>query len=316
MHRVFIDGQAGTTGLEIAGRLEGRRDLRLLVIDDALRKDTARRAALLNEADVVVLCLPDAAAREAVALIDNPRTRVLDASTAHRVVPGWTYGLPELAREQRAAIAASARVSNPGCYATGFIVAVRPLIDAGLLSPAQRLSAFALSGYSGGGRSMIERYRAAQAPGADHVLPPMTYGLDLAHKHVPEMTIHSRCARAPIFSPIVGHYYKGMLVHVPLDADDVGGADAAAVHETLRVRYADEPCIRVLPLGAKEALDGGYLDPTKANGTNRIDVMVFGDAERTLVVTRFDNLGKGAAGAAVQNLNLMLGASELTGLCL
>jgi len=315
VHRVFIDGQAGTTGLEIAGRLEGRRDLRLLVIDDVLRKDTQRRAALLNEADVVILCLPDAAAREAVALIENPRTRVLDASTAHRVAPGWTYGLPELAAGQRAAIAASARVSNPGCYATGFILSVRPLIEAGLLAPSKRVTAFAVSGYSGGGRTMIERYRAAQAQGVDHVLPPMTYGLDFAHKHVPEMTRQAKCDCAPLFSPIVAHYYKGMLVHVPFDAVDLGGAAAEDVHETLRVRYADEPCIRVLPFGAKEALDGGYLDPTRANDTNRIDLMVFGDAERTLVATRYDNLGKGAAGAAVQNLNLMLGVPELTGLC-
>ena len=315
MQRVFIDGQAGTTGLEIAGRLAARRDLRLLVIDDALRKDTQRRAALLNEADVVILCLPDAAAREAVALIENPRTRVLDASTAHRVASDWTYGLPELVDGQRDAIAASSRVANPGCYATGFILTVRPLIEAGLLAPSKRISAFALSGYSGGGRTMIERYRAAQTQGADPVLPPMTYGLDLAHKHVPEMTRHAGCEHAPLFSPIVAHYYKGMLVHVPLDGDDLGGAGAAHVHEALRVRYANERCIRVLPLGAKEALDGGYLDPTRANDTNRIDMMVFGDAERVLVVTRYDNLGKGAAGAAVQNLNLMLGAPELTGLC-
>jgi N-acetyl-gamma-glutamyl-phosphate reductase len=312
--RVFIDGQAGTTGLEIAARLRGRPDIDLLEIDDAVRKDRVRRAALLNEADAVVLCLPDDAAREAVALVTNPRTRILDASTAFRTAPGWTYGLPELVPGQRRAIAASTRVSNPGCYPTGFILTVRPLVDAGVVPPGRTLSVHAVSGYSGGGRSMIERYRSAAAQGVDAMLPPMTYGLKAPHKHLPEMQHYSGSRHIPIFTPIVAHYYKGMLVHVPLDESVLGGAGAETVQRILAERYAGEPCIRVHPLGAPDALADGYLSPTAANDTNRLEIMVFGDAQHALVITRYDNLGKGASGAAIQNLNLMLGVAEFEGL--
>jgi N-acetyl-gamma-glutamyl-phosphate reductase len=314
MFRVFIDGQAGTTGLEIAARLRGRRDMELLEIDDAVRKDPVRRAARFDEADVVVLCLPDEAAREAVTLVRNPRTKVLDASTAFRTAPGWTYGLPELAPTHRAAVATASRVSNPGCYPTGFILTVRPLIDAGILATDRMLSMHAVSGYSGGGRAMIERYRAAEARGIAGVLPPLTYGLKAPHKHLPEMQRYSGSQRTPIFTPIVGHYYKGMLVHVPLASDALGKASAATVQQILAERYAAEACVRVHPLAPIEALDDGYLSPMAANDTNRVDVLVFGDADRALVITRYDNLGKGASGAAVQNLNLMLGAPELEGL--
>jgi N-acetyl-gamma-glutamyl-phosphate reductase len=314
--RVFIDGQAGTTGLEIKGRLRGRRELDLLEIDEAGRKDPVRRAELLNVADLVVLCLPDDAAREAVALVTNPRTKILDASTAFRTAPDWTYGLPELDPAQRRAIARARRVSNPGCYSTGFLLAVRPLVEAGLVPRNRTLTVHAVSGYSGGGRGMIERYRAAEARGVDGVLPPMTYGLERTHKHVPEMQCYAGVRMRPIFSPMVAHYYKGMLVHVPLDATLLGGAGASAVQRVLEARYADEPCVRVFPLGAKDALVDGYLSPTAANDTNRIDLMVFGDDSHALVVARLDNLGKGASGAAVQNLNLMLGLPELEGLVL
>jgi len=315
MQRVFIDGQAGTTGLEIAARLKTRSDIVLLEIDDELRKDRAHRRALLNEADVVVLCLPDDAAREAVALLENPATKVLDASTAHRVAPGWVYGMPELSAGQRAGLRTAARVSNPGCYPTGFILLVRPLLDAGLFSAELPLSVHAVSGYSGGGRAMIDQYREAERRGLAGVQPTKTYGLTLQHKHVPEMQCYSGLAARPLFTPSVGHYYKGMLVHVPLANEwftDRSGP--AAVRALLQARYESEPCINVLPLGAETALDGGYLSPLEANDTNRVDLMVFGNATHTLLVARLDNLGKGAAGAAVQNLNLMLGVDELTGL--
>ena len=315
-HKVFIDGQAGTTGLEIVGRLRARRDIDLLEIDDAHRKDPAQRRAYLNDADLVLLCLPDDAAREAVALLGNGRARVIDASTAHRVAPGWAYGLPELNAAQRASIRDGRRVSVPGCYPTGFILSVRPLIDAGILAASQPLSVHAVSGYSGGGRAMIERYHAAEACGLAGVLPTMTYGLTLAHKHVPEMHQYSGCAQRPLFSPSVGHYYKGMLVHVPIANEWMGARRAVDVHRVLEERYAEEPCVNVLPLGAESALDGGFLSPTGANGTNRIDMMVFGNNDHTLIVARYDNLGKGASGAAVQCLNLMLGIDELHGLTL
>jgi N-acetyl-gamma-glutamyl-phosphate reductase len=315
VQRVFIDGQAGTTGLEIAARLRSRCDIELLEIGDAERKDPRARKTCLNDAAVVVLCLPDDAAREAVALLDNPATKVLDASTAHRVAAGWVYGLPELDAKQRAAIRAAQRVSNPGCYPTGFLLAVRPLIDAGILDPARPLTVHAVSGYSGGGRTMIEAYQRAEVNGVAGVQPTRTYGLTLSHKHVPEMQHYSGTITRPLFTPSVGHYYKGMLVHVPLpNAWLERGASAANVHQALEARYADEPCVDVLPLGAVNALEDGYLSPTAANDTNRVDLMVFGNATQTLLVARLDNLGKGASGAAVQNLNLMLGIDELQGL--
>ncbi|HEY6599124.1 MAG TPA: N-acetyl-gamma-glutamyl-phosphate reductase [Pseudomonadales bacterium] len=314
LKRVFIDGQAGTTGLEIAARLRSRRDIDLLEIDDAVRKDPIRRKSYLNEADIVLLCLPDVAAREAVALLDNTTTRVIDASSTHRVTPGWTYGLPELNPAQRDAIRGANRLSVPGCYPTGFILSVRPLIDAGVLSPSQPLSMHAVSGYSGGGRSMIDRYRAAEARGIAGVLAPVTYGLTLTHKHVPEMQCYSGTRVRPLFVPSVGHYYKGMIDHVPLANVWLNGASPERIHAILRDRYANEPCVNVLPLGAEAALDDGFLSPLAANDTNRVDLMVFGNDTHTLLVTRYDNLGKGASGAAVQCLNLMLGIDELHGL--
>ncbi len=313
-HKVFIDGQAGTTGLEIAARLRARPDIDLLEIDDEQRKNAERRKAYLNDADIVVLCLPDAAAREAIALLGDSRVRVLDASSAHRVAPGWVYGLPEVTSLQRDAIRAADRVSVPGCYPTGFILSVRPLIDAGVLAATQPLSMHAVSGYSGGGRPMIERYRQAEAGGVAGLRPPMTYGLSLQHKHVAEMHSYSGTGTRPLFTPMVGHYYKGMLVHVPLANQWLHGARPADIHALLSERYADEACVNVLPLGAEAELDGGFLSPIGANDTNRIDLMVFGNDTHTLLVSRYDNLGKGASGAAVQCLNLLLGIDELQGL--
>ena len=309
MHKVFIDGQAGTTGLEILTRLRTRGDVEVLTVPDAMRKDPACRRHYYREADVVVLCLPDDAAREAAALA--PGTRLIDASTAHRVAEGWVYGMPELEPGARDALRAADRVSNPGCYPTGFVLSVRPLIDAGILSPDVPLRVNAVSGYSGGGKSLIATYEAHDGPGW-RVRP---YGLHLAHKHVPEMHRYSGTGAAPLFAPMVGHFFKGILTQVPLFRTELrSGATAEDVHATLDARYAGEPFVRVLPLGAEAARVEGFLEATACNDTNRLDLMVFGSHEHVLLCARYDNLGKGASGAAVQNLNLMLGIEETTGL--
>lgn len=313
MATVFIDGQAGTTGLEITERLSGRVDIDLLTIDDAARKDPAARRSLMEAADVTILCLPDAAAVEAVAMAEGI-TRILDASTAHRTHPDWAYGLPELASGQRQAIASAERVANPGCYPQGFILMVRPLIEAGLLEPGARLSVFGLSGYSGGGRSMVEQYRAF-APAQAEAWNTRPYALTLNHKHRPEMQHYARLDHPPLFSPTVGNYYRGMLIEVPLHAAELtrkmsGDALAALLAE----RYADEPFVEVLGFQPEAATDNGYLNATETNGSNRIQLMVFGNDTQYLLVARYDNLGKGASGAAVQNLNLMLGLEETLGL--
>ena len=310
-HRVFIDGQAGTTGLELASRLQGHARIEVLAIEDHLRKDACRRRELFAEADAVVLCLPDAAARDAVDLM--PEARFLDASTAHRTRAGWVYGLPELDPAQRRAIRSADRVANPGCYPTGFVLSVRPLIDAGLLSPALPLRVNAVSGYSGGGKSMIAKYRACDSAELRH----RAYGLDLGHKHVPEMRAYAKTWQTPLFTPAVGHYRSGMLVQVGLFASELeGGAAPADVQRALAERYAGEPFVHVHPYRPDAgALDDGFLSPTARNGSNHLDLMVFGNDERLLIASRYDNLGKGAAGAAVQNLNLMLGLPETAGLC-
>lgn len=308
-HAVFIDGQAGTTGLQLRARLAGHPAVELLTIEAPLRKSGKRRAELYREADVVALCLPDAAAKEAVELA--PSARFLDASTAHRVADGWVYGLPELGRSQRQAIGDAARVANPGCYPTGFVLTVRPLVDAGLLPPELPLRVFAVSGYSGGGKALIAKYQARDCD--DWRVRP--YALGLTHKHLPEMRTYAGTAAVPLFSPCVGHYYNGMLVEVGLFASELHGrANAEAVREALAARYADEPFVHVHALGAEAALVDGFLAPTARNGTNHLDILVFGHDEQVLIVSRYDNLGKGAASAAVQNLNLMLGLPETTGL--
>ena len=317
MTNVFIDGQAGTTGLQIRERLAARGDVTLMEILESSRKDPEVRRQYLNEADVVILCLPDDAAREAIRLISSNHVRVLDASTAHRVADGWVYGLPELDADQRERIRDAARVSNPGCYPTGFVLLTRPLVDAGIVSGGAHLSCHAVSGYSGGGRRLIERYEARAAEHPESLWHVRPYALDLDHKHLAEMARYSGIDRAPVFSPMVGHFAQGMVTMVPLHADTLGeGADVETVHACLEARYRDESCVEVFPLEAEDALDAGFLDPLAANETNRIDLFVYGHDAQIMLVARLDNLGKGASGAAVQNLNIMTGAEELAGLVL
>lgn len=313
-HRVFIDGQAGTTGLEIHTRLAKRSDIELLEVDIERRKDAVARAELLNAADLVILCLPDDAATEAVALIENPAVRILDASTAHRTLDGWVYGLPELAPGQRSAISQSRRVANPGCYPTGFLLALRPLIDAGVIRREAEICVHALSGYSGGGRALVDRYRARELEGVSAMHAPRPYALGLKHKHLGEMRQFAGLEHAPLFTPMVGHYYKGMLVQIPLPPGLLERPlDARALTELLAERYAAEACVHVVEPEGSVALDDGFLDPEHCNDTNRVELMVFGGGGQMLLVARLDNLGKGAGGAAIQNMNLMLGVDELAG---
>ncbi len=311
-YHAFVDGQEGTTGLRIHEYLAQRDDIEVLRIDADKRKDVAERARLLNAADVAFLCLPDAAAREAAALVTNPNTCLIDASTAHRTAPGWAFGLPELAPSQRALIRASKRISNPGCHASAFILLLRPLVDAGLVPAALPVTATSITGYSGGGKKMIEQYEAG---GDAHLDSPRPYALSLAHKHVPEMTAHTGLAVRPIFMPIVGKFYKGLSVSVPLHLSQLrSNATAAYVQAAFEQRYADERFIRVMPLHDAQAPTDGYFDVQACNDTNRVDIFVFANEAQLILMARLDNLGKGASGAAVQSMNVHLGLDEGKGL--
>lgn len=310
--KVYVDGQEGTTGLRLFDYLEQREDVELLRIDSTLRKDPAERARLLNAADVAFLCLPDVASREAAAMVENPDTCLIDASTAFRVAQGWVYGLPELAPGQRERIRASKRIANVGCHASAFILAVRPLVDAGILPVDYPLSASSLTGYSGGGKGMIADY---EAEGDGRLDAPRAYALGLTHKHLPEMQRYTGLAMAPVFVPMVGPFLKGLAVTVPLHLSHLkAGTDAQALYDVYRERYAGEPFVRVHAPDNPANLNGGFFDVQGSNNTNCVDLFVFGNGEQQCVVARLDNLGKGAAGAAVQNMNVHLGIDETTGL--
>jgi N-acetyl-gamma-glutamyl-phosphate reductase len=310
--KVFVDGQEGTTGLRIHEVLAPRRDIVVLRIDPALRKDGAERARLLNTADVAFLCLPDAAARESAALVTNPATCVIDASTAHRTAPGWVFGLPELAPAQRGALRAAKRIANPGCHASAFILLLRPLVDAGLVPAALALSATSITGYSGGGKGMIAQYEAG---GDARLASPRPYALTLAHKHLPEMMAHTGLSTRPVFVPIVGNFYKGLAVTVPLHLPQLApGCTGRTLHQALAERYANEPFVRVMPLSDPDTLEAGFFDVQACNDTNRADLFVFAGDGQALLMARLDNLGKGASGAAVQAMNVHLGCDEGLGL--
>jgi N-acetyl-gamma-glutamyl-phosphate reductase len=321
--RIFVDGQEGTTGLRIHEYLARRPELELLRIDPERRKDPVERARLLNEADVAFLCLPDAASREAAALVDNPRTCLIDASTAHRTAPGWVFGLPELAPEQRQLIRNHRRIANPGCHASAFIVLLRPLVDVGLLPREAAVTATSITGYSGGGKKMIEQYqRSRPSPlpdrpgsGDDALSSPRPYALGLGHKHLPEMTAHTGLAMPPVFMPVVGDFYKGLAVSVPLHRSTLAtGTTPERLQEALSDRYAGERFIRVAPLRDAAVLEAGFFDVQGSNDSNRIDLFVFASDTQAVLMARLDNLGKGASGAAVQSMNVHLGLDESAGL--
>ena len=315
MYNVFIDGQAGTTGLQIHQRLRARTDIQLLEIADKDRKNLNVKREILSEAEVVILCLPDDAAKETATLARETNTRVLDASTAHRTNSDWAYGLPELKAGQREKIQNANLVSNPGCYPTGFLLAVAPLVEAGVLNSKAQLSINAVSGYSGGGHKMIEQYEARSKSDPDNLWPSRPYALGLAHKHVPEMQTYAGLDLSPLFTPSVGHYLQGMLVSTPLAANYFTKQTSVDdIFALLEQRYKHEPCVKVHKPNDDSVLDQGFLDPQGNNGTNRNDIFIFGHETQCQVISQLDNLGKGAAGAAVQNLNLMLGADEFTGL--
>jgi len=308
-HTIYIDGEAGTTGLEIRERLEARNDLQLMLLGDRRRDVEARREAL-NSADAVILCLPDDAAREAVSMIENSAVKIIDASTAYRVDPNWVYGFAEMDAGQREAIASTTRVSNPGCYPTGFIALMRPLVKAALVPASHPVTVNAVSGYSGGGKTMIGEFEAEGASTAFR-----GYGLSLKHKHVPEMTKHTGLTLPVLFSPAVGNYRQGMLVEVPLHLSALPETPSVErIHGALVEAYAGQRFVEVVDLEATEAMGG--IEPEALNGTNTVRLHVFGDrgGEQVRLVAMLDNLGKGASGAAVQNLNIMLGLDEATGL--
>ena len=305
-HRIFIDGESGTTGLQIRSRLQNHPHIEIVSIDHDKRRDNDAKRALMQSVEVTVLCLPDDAAKESAALAADAGCRVLDASSAHRTAPGWVFGMPELSLGQRDAIRGAAKVSNPGCYSTGAILLLRPLVDAGLLDPAVAYPITAVSGYTGGGNKLIEKY---ETPGA----PPSAfaaYGLDFSHKHLPEIQVWSALATRPFFLPSVASYAQGMLVFIQVEhaSDD----RSARIHEALARRYEQEGFIEVRSYNEIDPATAPYLTPHGIEGSNAVQLTVFGAKEgnKTLLVAKLDNLGKGASGAAVQNLNVMLGLGE------
>jgi N-acetyl-gamma-glutamyl-phosphate reductase len=310
---VFVDGQHGTTGLKIHERLNGRKDIEIIEIPEEKRKDPETRKKLINGADIVFLCLPDDAARESVSLIKNNSVCVIDGSTAHRVTEGWVYGLPELKKEQRKLIKTSKRISVPGCHATGFILMLYPLVAQGIVAPDYPVTCHAVAGYSGGGKAMIADYESQNAP--DYIKNPRPYSLELNHKHIPEMTKITGLSRPPIFAPTVVNEYNGEIISIPLLASYLKKEFSAAdIREALAEYYAGEQFIKVMPYPPDDFLKKGFMTFTDCNGTNNLEIFVFGNKERILLSARYDNLGKGASGAAIQDMNITLGLPENTGL--
>ncbi|NLE01192.1 MAG: N-acetyl-gamma-glutamyl-phosphate reductase [Fibrobacter sp.] len=314
MYSVFIDGQEGTTGLQIHDRLKARNDIQILEIPHEKRKDIEAKSEYINSADAVILCLPDTASKESASLVKNPKTKVIDASTAFRTADDWVYGLPELNKSQRQLIKSAKKISNPGCHATGFVVLMNPLVTSGIVPRGFNATCYSITGYSGGGKKLIAEYQNAPSEGID-LNQPRYYGLSLKHKHLPEMRKHAGLETPPIFLPILGNFYKGMVVSVPLHVSLLSRkVSAKDVHDIYAQHFVNERFIRLMPFQSEDTLENGRLSPIACNDTNFLDIYVFGDDRQIVTMARFDNLGKGASGAAVQNLNIALGAEESTGL--
>ncbi len=312
-HRVFIDGRKGATGLKIEERLLNHPEIELMVIPEEKRKDADARKEYLNAADVAFLCLPDAASRESVSLVENSKTKIIDASTAHRTNPDWAYGLPELSAEHRKRVAASRLTSVPGCYATCFTLCVYPLVAHGVIAPDYPVAVNSVTGYTGGGRELIDKYENMSR--ANYFTAPRHYALGMAHKHLPEMQLHAGLKYAPAFSPICGDFRQGMAMAVPVLGRFMAKRyTAAEVHALLSAHYAGQRFVRVMPFGTGEGLDDGFINPMALNDTNMAELFVLGRDEQVLVMARLDNLGKGSSGAAVQCMNIMLGLDEGLGL--
>ena len=310
--KVFIDGSEGTTGLRIHERLDNRDDIELLTIAPELRKDPAERSRLINSSDITFLCLPDSAAREAVALVTNPNVRIIDASTAHRTEAGWAYGFPELSSKHREAIRTGKRIANPGCHASGFISLVYPLIAGGILPADYPVASFSLTGYSGGGKKMIAQYEASDRDA--ELDAPRKYGLSKQHKHLKEMRLITGLSRAPLFTPIVSDYYSGMVVNVPLYTDLLNTTQTPESLQTFFADYyANEPFVKVMPLGAESEMSG-FLSGNHLSGYDGMQIYITGNENRIQLSSVFDNLGKGASGAAIQCFNIMTGCDETKGL--
>lgn len=311
--KIYIDGQAGTTGLKIRERFAGRDDIEILMIDEAKRKDPEERKKMINSSDFTFLCLPDAASIEAVSMIENPNVRIIDASTAHRTNPEWAYGFPELSENHRKKIVDSKRVAVPGCYASGFISLVYPMVSSGIMPADYPVTSFAVSGYSGGGNKMIAQYESDEKP--ETFNSPRFYGLAQTHKHLPEMQKITGLAEKPIFTPIVDDYYSGMVVCVPFRtrlADKK--VTVLDVYEMFAKHYDGQNFVKVMPWKDIEQQKKVLLSSNDLSGTNKMEIHIFGDDERIMLCSRLDNLGKGASGAAVQCLNIMMGIDETTGL--
>ncbi|HAR62579.1 MAG: N-acetyl-gamma-glutamyl-phosphate reductase [Candidatus Margulisiibacteriota bacterium] len=312
-YKVFVDGQEGTTGLKINERLSNRTDLEILKIDPEKRKDTETRRTLLNEADIAFLCLPDVASREAVTLVSNTRTKILDASTAFRTDPTWAYGLPELSKAQRELIRTSSRIAVPGCFATGFNMALYPLTHNDIVPRDYPVTCHSISGYSGGGKRLIEQYENPKDN--EKLTSPRFYALGLKHKHLPEMQKITGLAYSPLFTPVVANYCQGMIVAIPLVQRFLNKKmTAKEIHEFISGYYAAEHFVEVMPFTPEYPADNGYFNAMECNSTNKIELFVFGEDEQILLLARLDNLGKGASGAAIQNMNILLGLDEGLGI--